>query len=72
MNKTYCELTEEELDSLTLREIVNYTGWIEFDSTFKTWDVTIRNRGMFSCKTQETAYILANSEMIIEMMLRKK
>lgn len=75
MEKVYSELTDDELDVLGPEEISDYTGFYEpeTDEDGETeWHVTTRNKGLFVCRTQENAHILANTEMILEMMLRDK
>ncbi len=69
--KIYSEFTEDELDQLPIKEIKNSIGWVDYDSDTKTWDVTTRGMGGFACLNQESAHIMANTEMILELLLRK-
>ena len=69
--KIHCELTEEQLDTLSSDEIRNTIGWVEYDTKDKKWDVNTRDEGLFRCETQESAHIMANTEMILEILLRE-
>lgn len=69
--KIYCELTEEELNSIPLDELSKTIGWVGYDGEKDVWDVTTSDGGGFECKTQEAAHTMANTEMILAMLLRK-
>lgn len=72
MIKIYNEETmKDEYDKYNLSELSEMVGWIDFDVEHQTWDVRQLDGCTFSCSSQETAQIMANTEEIKALLLRK-
>ena len=48
-------------------------GWVEApDIAGNTWDVTMSDGGLFACRTQETAQLMASMEEIKALLMMEK
>jgi len=69
--KIHCiECEKEDFDKIPFEEIKKMVGWIEPpDTDDGTWDVTMSDEGIFTCKDQPTAQILASIEEVKAILM---
>ncbi len=56
------EMKKEGFDDISLDEVRDMIGFVEPSDDGNTWDVTTSDGGVFVCKSQENAYIMASVE----------
>ena len=66
------EVAKKDFDNNSNEDLRNMVGWIEPpDKPNNSWDVTTLGGGGFECSSQEIAQIMANTEEIKAMLLKK-
>lgn len=56
------EMKKEGFDELSMDEVREMVGFYEPSEEGNTWDVITADDGIFECKDQETAHIIAGIE----------
>ena len=70
--KIHCiEIANNPDKEFTMKELSEMVGWIEYDTKKNVWDVTMADGCGFECPSQEIAQIMASTEEMKAMMIRR-
>lgn len=75
--KIHCiEMQKKGFDKLSLNEVKEMVGFIEYDTDDKTgksyWNVTMSDGSEVVCDTQDTANLLSSIEEVKALLMRNK
>ena len=70
--KIHCEeMMKEGFDEIPMDEVRKMVGFIDPPSEGENWTVTMADECCFDCNSQEIAQLMASTEEIKSIMLRK-